>query len=281
MFLLSGPHIMANSQKVGDEATNAVETTTTKAVSKSASTPSSSGEGHEDHRSSGEAEVPASVGSNEDFDLLDEDLFRDREARETGFVGQISEVQWLRSLQRRMGSPDGEESIGKYGPPGASHDAAIQRINAMHKRRNSGNLLHVTDSNFYLDSQNIEIEAMVDPYELPPLETAERLFACYTDTIHSWFPILPQEFEDQFHNYYKSVNLQRSFQVPEKWQAVLNLVFAIGARYSHLIKASWRGDDRDHLLYMTRAVRMLGIRDITKMISGPDLLWIQVSRCDS
>jgi hypothetical protein len=212
---------------------------------------------------------------------LDEDLLRDREARETGFLGQISEVQWLRSLQRRMGSPDGEDSLGQYGPPGASHDASIQRVNAMHKRRNSKNLLHVTDSNFYLDSQNIEVEAMVDPYELPPLEAAENLFTCYMDTVHSWFPILPQEFEEQFHKYYNSVNLQRTFQVPDKWQAVLNLIFAIGARYSHLTRASWRGDERDHLLYMTRAVRMLGVKDITKMISGPDLLWIQVSTCDS
>ena len=208
---------------------------------------------------------------------MDEDLLRSREARETGFVGQNSEVQWLRSLQRRMGSTDGEGFEGPYGPPGASDEAATQRINAMHERRNSGNILHVADSSFYLDSDSIEVEAMVDPFELPPSETAERLFACYMKTVHSWFPILPQAFEGEFRKFYESVNLQRRFHVPEKWQAVLNLVFAIGARYSHLMRASWRADERDHLIYMTRAVRILGVRDIIMIILTPDLSLIQVS----
>jgi hypothetical protein len=207
---------------------------------------------------------------------VDEDLLRSREARETGFVGQNSEVQWLRSLQRRMGSTDGEGFEGPYGPPSASNEAIKQRINAMHKRRNSENNLHVADSSFYLDSDSIDVEAMVDPFELPPSETAERLFACYLETVDSWFPILPQSFEGEFRSYYESVNLQRRFQVPEKWQAILNLVFAIGARYSHLTRASWRADEGDHLLYMTRAVRILGVRDIMMIISTPDLSLIQV-----
>lgn len=46
--------------------------------------------------------------------------------------------------------------------------------------------------------------------------------------------------------------------LPNKWRAILNLIFAIGAKYSDLTKAKWRGDDRHHLIYFTRA-RMLGL----------------------
>lgn len=40
----------------------------------------------------------------------------------------------------------------------------------------------------------------------------------------------------------------------------MNLVFAIGAVYSHLIVADWRGDENDHLAYHSRAW-MLNLKD--------------------
>ena len=50
----------------------------------------------------------------------------------------------------------------------------------------------------------------------------------------------------------------------------MNLLFAIGAKYSHLVGAEWRGDERDHLIYMTRAVHLLGLKNTVVAISGPD-----------
>jgi hypothetical protein len=55
----------------------------------------------------------------------------------------------------------------------------------------------------------------------------------------------------------------------------MNLIFAIGAKYSHLVGAKWKGDERDHLLYMTRAVRLLGLRDTLMIISAPDISTVQ------
>lgn len=55
----------------------------------------------------------------------------------------------------------------------------------------------------------------------------------------------------------------------------MNLILAIGAKYSHLIGAKWRGDHRDHLIYMTRAVHLLGLKSTVMMISSPDLQLIQ------
>ena len=66
--------------------------------------------------------------------------------------------------------------------------------------------------------------------------------------------------------------------MPDKWRAHMNLLFAIGAKYSHLIGAEWRGDERDHLVYMTRAMHLLGLKDIVMAISEPDLELVQAVR---
>jgi hypothetical protein len=62
----------------------------------------------------------------------------------------------------------------------------------------------------------------------------------------------------------------------------MNLLLAIGAKYSHLTEAEWRGDDRDHLIYMLRATHLLGMKDTVMIIAGPDLRLVQaVSLCKS
>lgn len=227
---------------------------------------------------SGETRVTASVGSNEDLDHVQEDLMRSRESRETGYVGQNSEVQWLRTVQRQAENTSSEPQDMPYGPPGNSQDAINKRSNALHERRQNSkpsSMKSVTDSTFYLDSENIDIDFAVDPYELPDLDTAERFLDCYMSTVHTSFPILPKNFHDQVRKFIQSSKQNRKLEVPTKWYALMNLVFAIGARYSHLIGASWRGDERDHLVYMTRAVHLLGLKNTVMFISGPDLLLVQ------
>jgi hypothetical protein len=75
--------------------------------------------------------------------------------------------------------------------------------------------------------------------------------------------------------YIKSERNKTPFEIPNKWRAQMNLVFAIGAKYSHFISAEWRGAERDHLVYMTRAVRLLGMSNTIMLISGPDLQLVQ------
>jgi hypothetical protein len=55
----------------------------------------------------------------------------------------------------------------------------------------------------------------------------------------------------------------------------MNLVFAIGARYSHLIGAERRADDRDHLVYMSRAVHLLELQSVNTLVAQPDQALIQ------
>jgi hypothetical protein len=145
----------------------------------------------------GEAHVTGSVGSNENLDFLDEDLMRSRESRATGYVGQNSGVQWLSSLQRQTEHTAEEPARQPFGPPGTGQNAVTARINAQHQRRDNAHrnydpqpIRHVTDSTFYLDSDELNVDVIVDCYEDPEPDVAERLFGCYYDTVHPSFPLV-------------------------------------------------------------------------------------------
>jgi hypothetical protein len=146
----------------------------------------------------GEALVTASVGSNEDLDHLDEDLTRTQQSRDTGYFGQNSEVQWLRSVQRQTEHPGAEPQGQPRGPPGSGRKAVGERSDALHQRRDDakhndrqGSMKHITDSTFYLDSESLDInDILVDPLDVPEPDHAERLFNCYMETVHSSFPLV-------------------------------------------------------------------------------------------
>ncbi|KAI4659229.1 uncharacterized protein J4E78_005655 [Alternaria triticimaculans] len=228
----------------------------------------------------GEALVTASVGSNEDLDFLDEDLMRSHESRETGYMGQNSEVQWLRSVQRQAERGNSDPQGQRYGPPGASLAAIDERSEALHERRQNarpGSMQHITDATFYLDGDDIEVDIAVDPNEMPGPDIAEKLFDCYLETVHGTFPLMPANFEDQFRRYIQSLRYRNPYQIPPQWRATMNLLFAIGAKYSHLIGAEWRGDERDHLVYMTRAVQLLGLKDTISFLAAPSLGRVQAT----
>jgi hypothetical protein len=157
---------------------------------------SSTDEG-DDGEAHGETYVAASVGSNEDLGHLDEDLMRDHESRATGYVGPNSEVHWLRSAQRQTENTEAEPYGQSYGPPGSMRNAANARSDALHDRREDskensrqGSMKYMNDTTFYLDSDDIDIDILVDPYEDPDPDVAERLFNCYFVTVHPSFPLV-------------------------------------------------------------------------------------------
>lgn len=195
----------------------------------------------------------------ESLDLLDEDLHVNDRARATGFVGKNSEVQWLRSAalaqpERMDEDPSVFQRRGSYAPGFGNEQ--------------------ISSYSFWADSENVDIDFFVDPHDLPQLDVAERLLGLYMSKVHDSFPILPRKtFEDQFRKYFAALANGNAPRLSPKWQAILNLVFAIGAKYSHLSKASWRADARDHLIYQTRA-RTFGLNDTT-ITHHPDVPQIQ------
>ncbi|KAF2856860.1 hypothetical protein T440DRAFT_12250 [Plenodomus tracheiphilus IPT5] len=223
----------------------------------------------------GEANISAEVGSSGDLDLVDEDLMRDEQTRATGFIGKASEIQWLRKLHTDGGN---DKNDGPYGPPGQDREAAAERLAALrHRQRvNPVPLMHTSKANYYLDEEPLETDFMADPMEMPPFETAERLMKAFMESCHNSFPFLAKKaVMNEFYLYYAASQRGKPYSPPQKWLATINLVFAIGAVYSHLIAAEWCADDRDHLMYYSRACT-LGLKD-PWWFSHPDLPQMQIT----
>ncbi|KAF1961012.1 hypothetical protein CC80DRAFT_513688 [Byssothecium circinans] len=201
-----------------------------------------------------EEEPPLTEGNSRELDSLDEDLLLSKAARETGFVGHNSAVAWLRNLQRDSFSNITGEKIQAGSTPATA------------------------ETSFYLDGENLDLHIKVDPRFLPSTEHAVKLLSCFVATVHKSFPILPSNFPDQCSKYLAGVRSGLEFEVPNQWLALLNLCFAIGARYSHLISAEWQTkDERDHLTYMARAIHLLGGHGSLVVLSAPDLRLIQAT----
>lgn len=199
---------------------------------------------------------PLDAGS---MDLLDEDLLKDDRVRATGFVGKNSELQWLRTIMLQLERND--ESPNVSDRRGSSYGVE--------------NIEQVSTFNFYLNSESVDLDFVIDPYELPTPETAERLLKCYMATVHASFPILPRKmFEEEFRKYFRAMRVGTAPRLSPKWQAIMNLVFAIGAKHSHLVKARWRADEGDHLIYQARA-RVFGLNEFA-LTNHPDVPQIQV-----
>lgn len=111
------------------------------------------------------------------------------------------------------------------------------------KDKESGFHIRTSNYNFYMDDEDVNREFVTDPDEMPPFETAEKLVQSYKLTVQNSFPVLAEQaFFEQFYQYYASVAQGQPIQINRKLQAIFNMVFAVGAVYSHLIEADWEGD---------------------------------------
>ncbi|KZM19463.1 DNA binding [Ascochyta rabiei] len=232
----------------------------------------------------GESAVSAEVGSNDETDMLEENILQSSDSQAIGYIGKSSEVQWLQRLQQetehaeqssaRPGSPSRPGS--PYGPPGTGSKAAKRRMEALKQRQQEKPHIPISTSTFYLDNEGTGVDYTVEPYKLPPVEVAQRLLDHYMNTVQDAFPMLPKHtFTDQVRQYYTSMAQGTPYHVPGKWLAILNLVFAIGARYSYLTGADWQADSRDHVIYQSRA-HMLNM-DEPSLVHQPDLMRVQMT----
>lgn len=98
------------------------------------------------------------------------------------------------------------------------------------------------------------LDVDVDPYELPPYESAKELLDCYMTDVHDTFPILSRKnFERQFCMYYAALKMETPPNLSPKWQAILNVVFAIGAIHLLRTTSGPHTNDRSHLIFRSRA----------------------------
>lgn len=218
----------------------------------------------EGDESGAESDVSADAGSTGALDRTDEDFTREG-ARQTGFMGKNSDVTWLQRLKQENDKDDSNEDASLGASMKAPGDNSVSA-------QEKGPGYKVSDVSYHLDDFAVTTFEAVDPYEYPTPDVAHQLFNAYMTRTHPTFPIVGKvNLTTQF-NKFVSGQVQRP---PEKWLAIINLIFAIGAKYSHLIQAEWKGDERDHLIYFTRA-RLLAVQNDT-LFQHPDLQTIQIA----
>lgn len=232
-------------------------------------------DGELEEASGAESEVSGGRGSTGALDRTEEDFTREG-AKTTGFLGKNSEITWLQRLRQEnkygegtteSNDPNAQRMQEISGPSLRSH--ATGTTNVALPEADEG--FTVQDSSYHLNDLAISTYEAVDPYEMPTSEHAQLLFMTYMQRVHPSYPIVGR------------VNLQNQFvkymarpgnKPPPKWLAIVNLIFAIAARYTHLVQADWQGDERDHTIYFARA-RMLGL-DTETIFNHPDLQMIQI-----
>ena len=218
------------------------------------------------------------MGSVGSIDRISEDYNRNPTSRATGFIGKNSELNWIHRLQDGIGMwpesvSDGE---GWSGDRYESQPPHNQNPNLQNREPREGasldNTKGVSNYTYHCDDLPLLLPDEVGARELPPSKTALCLLEAYMETVHPAFPIIGKiTFESQAHALLNDVQMDPG----PNWLAILNLVFAIAAKYSHLVEAEWKGDERDHLVYFARA-RVLGMHS-DGLFDHPDLQRVQIS----
>jgi hypothetical protein len=192
--------------------------------------------------------------------LWGDDLQQSGRSRETGVMGTSSEVQWLHALLQADQLDD---------------NAMLSRQRSF-AAPNSDQVSLITFYLDHLDTNTANLDYAVDPYHMPTPETSKHLLACYMDKVHISFPILSRKlFEDNFERCFQGIEKGIAPRLNPRWQATLNLVFAIGSRYACLTGGNRGQEENDHLVYAARA-RKFGWNNIT-LSQRPDLPQVQVA----
>jgi hypothetical protein len=105
---------------------------------------------------------------------------------------------------------------------------------------------------------------------MPSRQLSNLLFEEYWNNVHPGFPMINRPlFRAQYQSFW-----DQGQQPGDKWLAILNVIFAIAAKYAHLTQAPWRGEENDHFLYFHRA-RLLSLTG-EELLSPPNLQQVQL-----
>ncbi|KAL5362880.1 hypothetical protein BJX96DRAFT_177570 [Aspergillus floccosus] len=162
------------------------------------------------------------------LDSTREDFNKDGPTLATGFIGRSSEFTWLQEVDWQLGT----------------------------QRRSSKRETPIAAWNYYTDTPVfLRYSPRPDPDGFPTAHVARRLYNTYFARVHLAFPIIGKTiFDRQFH----SVLTDPHIHGGNRFRAVLNMVFAIGALFVQLTDDSSEGDEQDHPVYFERA-RLLNV----------------------
>ena len=209
--------------------------------------------------------MSARAGSTESVDRIGEDLDQGPAAQATGYHGKNSEVAWIQRLKQRTTLAENGEDYAMSSGVGQEEDLATLDW------RSISNLKPLYDSSYHCDDLSVLLPGtQIDAYERPPLQITNNLYQKYIEAVHPSFPIISQKnYTEQYLAY-----TRRQATPNDKWLAILNLIFAISARYCHLIKDNWGGDGQTHLIFFNKA-RLLALKS-EDILGHADLQCVQI-----
>jgi hypothetical protein len=130
----------------------------------------------------------------------------------------------------------------------------------------SNNSQSLTSTHYFLDDEELHLDASIDPYARPPRGIADKLLDCYFTTVHPSFPIIAKiPFMQQYEMYYTQPELQPTRQ----WLTVLHLVFAISSKFAQLSSKPWVCEAASSIVCFARAWKLSVIE--SQLLDHPNL----------
>ncbi|KAE8150854.1 fungal-specific transcription factor domain-containing protein [Aspergillus avenaceus] len=182
-----------------------------------------------------------------------EDFHGNKSLQSIGFVGRPSDIAWIKDLNLAVG------------------DANFLETSPSNQRAEANRPPILSMVSYFLDDQELTLDGIVDPYDRPPPDIADRLLHLFLHTVQPSFPIISRvSFLEQASIYYTASPVQPT----KRWLAILNLVFAVAAKFAQLMSEPYAQYIDDPMVFFARA-RKLAFAD-SQLIDHPNLQQVQI-----
>ena len=229
----------------------------------------------EEDEPAGEDLVGAEVGSTGSLDRFEQDFGSEGDSLPPGFMGKATEESWM---QRVATSLEAEASPGPD-PPSLHGQESLDRLQGpdaarpgpQHGGYSRGGTTQLGHFAFDADDFDLSTPDDLSELDLPPRSMADLFVTAYFTTVHTSFPLV---LRSSFFLDYQRSYASHGPPVNRQSRAVLNLILAIGAKYSALLRVG-QCDEHDHMTFFARA-RSLSL-DGSAMLRAGDLEQVQVA----
>ncbi|KAL5050901.1 hypothetical protein BDW71DRAFT_171848 [Aspergillus fruticulosus] len=182
------------------------------------------------------------------IEYIQEDFHKDKGLQAIGFMGGPSEMSWINELYQVL-----------------EQDTPFLDSEASNKSQT------LTSVCYFLDDEELALEPNIDPYGRPPRHIADQLLDCYFFTVHPSFPIIAKiPFMQQYEMYYTRTDIRPT----KRWLTILNLVFALAAKFAQLVSKPWVAEADTPMACFTRA-RKLNYTE-SQLLEHPNLQQVQI-----
>lgn len=198
-----------------------------------------------------------------------ENFDRNMASRATGFMGKNTDAGCIQALYDAT-QPKRTQATGSTSPGEPNADSNNKRLPGVKDILEGAT---TTSMSYSLDDIAITSPIVVDPQWKPPHRSAEFLAHQYFQTTQRYFPIID---ETTFLREVRSAYNATSDPAPlgSKSPIIINLVFAISARYCETAQVNSVARSGSHLEYFTRA-RMCGLSE-SSIFDHSDLQQVQI-----